>query len=42
MQPDEFIQIVVNAPDDEKLAAEFKRRSGRDDWSGFEIPPPQS
>lgn len=35
MKPDEFVQIVVEAQDDDQLVAEFKRRSGRDDWSGF-------
>lgn len=39
MKADEFIQVVVDAKDDEQLAAEFKRRSGRDDWTGFQ---PQS
>lgn len=41
MKPEEFMQLAVEAKNDDELAAEFKRRSGRDDWSGFQIPPPQ-
>ena len=41
MTAEEFMQLAVEIQDDEALAAEFKRRSGRDDWSGFEIPPPR-
>lgn len=34
---DEFLEMATTISDDEALAEEFKKRSGRSDWSDYQI-----
>lgn len=36
IDPEEFMEMAVNAKSDEELAQAFKERSGRSDWSDYQ------